>query len=242
MPNLVEEVPIAITINDIHYAVMLSSPHDLDDFAFGYLLSEGVITQCNQVHDVTQNRLNQGINLNVIIANRRQYLLQQQQRTIKGTSGCGLCGKQAMELAFPELQRLPDASHLSMHQIHSLRPALSHWQMRARKSGALHAAFWIDTAGEICGCREDIGRHNAVDKIIGYALREGWDATGATLIVTSRCSVEIVQKAIVAGISTLCSLASPTQMAVEYAHRYNLNLVHIPKTDGPYQLSVGVRR
>ena len=235
--QLVEEVPIAITVNQIHHSVMLASPYDLEDFVFGYLLSENIISDHLQVHDIELNPMQLGINANAVLSNRQSYQFREQQRQIKGSSGCGLCGKQAMEMAFPELPKLEKRQPLSTSIISALKPQLASWQSKAKISGALHAAFWIDEFGEIIACREDIGRHNAVDKIIGFAIRNKLNVNNASILVTSRCSVEIVQKSILCGISSLISLASPTKLAVEYASQHNLNIIHIPKRDAPILLT-----
>ncbi|RDV25249.1 formate dehydrogenase accessory sulfurtransferase FdhD [Alteromonas aestuariivivens] len=237
--QLVEEAPIAITLNGIHFSVMLASPYDLEDFAFGYLLSERIIHDRIQIRDVESSPLEQGIQLNVTLSNRQLQQFKHQQRQLKGTSGCGLCGKQAMALAFPVLDKLPLRPCLPKPRIQQLKSQLSSWQLRAKSSGAMHAAFWVNGNGDILSCREDIGRHNAVDKLIGHGLRKGFDRHNASILVTSRCSVEIVQKAILCGVATLISLASPTRLAVEYARQHHLNLVHIPKKDAPSLYTAG---
>ncbi|MEM0910754.1 MAG: formate dehydrogenase accessory sulfurtransferase FdhD [Pseudomonadota bacterium] len=237
--QLVEEVPIAITINGLHYSVMLASPHDLEDFGFGYLLSEGIITDHIQVHDLQCIDIDNGINLNIVLANRQLHLFKSHQRQIKGTSGCGLCGKEAMELAFPMLEKLSKGRYLSKTKIETLKSQLKDWQTLAKTSGALHAAFWVDASGNIVVCREDIGRHNAVDKVVGFALRNELAKTDASILVTSRCSVEIVQKAVRSKVGSLISLASPTQMALDFSLQYHLNLIHIPRMDSPRLLTPG---
>lgn len=235
--NLVQETPIAITINHIHFSVMLASPYDLEDFAFGYLFSEGIITNHLQIHDIAITKASMGFNINVVLANKQQHEFQQQQRQLKGSSGCGLCGKQVMEMAFPTLPVLKKAPCISMQQISCLKSQLPQWQVISKNSGAMHGAFWINKDGKITACREDIGRHNAVDKIIGLAIRSTNTRKDTSILVTSRCSVEIVQKAVVCGVSSLISLAAPTQMALDFSLKHNLNLVHIPKQDAPRLLT-----
>jgi len=235
--QLVEEVPVAITINGISFVVMLASPYDLDDFAYGLLLSEGVINHKNQIHDVRISPASRGMQVDVSLANRRLNVFNTRQRQLRGTSGCGLCGKAAIDDAFPALKPLSKRSCPELTNIAALKEQLPLWQTRAKLSGAMHAAFWVDEKAQILACREDIGRHNAVDKLIGYALKENWQPDEASLLVTSRCSVEIVQKAIRFGFANLITLASPTQLAVDIADEHNLNLVHIPKAEQPYLLT-----
>ncbi|MFC3094022.1 formate dehydrogenase accessory sulfurtransferase FdhD [Alteromonas sediminis] len=234
---MVNETPIAIALNGISFVVMLASPYDLDDFVYGLLLSEGVISNKNQIHDVQITPVPKGIVVDVTLANRQLESLRIRQRQLRGTSGCGLCGKTAIDEAFPELPLLPTRKCLSIADIEALKDQLPHWQQRAQYSGAMHAAFWINEEANILACREDIGRHNAVDKLVGYALKQGWSPETANLLVTSRCSVEIVQKAILCGVVSLITLASPTQLAVDTAREHNLHLFHIPKVDRPYQIA-----
>ena len=239
LKKLVDEAPIAITINDLSYSIMLASPYDLEDFAFGYLFSEGIIDDHLQVHDLESTPLKKGFQLNIVLANRRFHLFKKRQRLIKGTSGCGLCGIEAMEMAFPELEKLTKRPSLSRQKVEALKPQLNQWQTLAKNSGALHAAFWIDELGNIIACREDIGRHNAVDKVIGFALKNAFKPTQASILVTSRCSVEIVQKAIRSQVASLISLASPTQFALDFSLEHNLNLIHIPQQEAPRLLTPG---
>ncbi|MDO6719385.1 formate dehydrogenase accessory sulfurtransferase FdhD [Psychrosphaera sp. 1_MG-2023] len=234
--HLVEEHPVAIEINQVSYAVMLASPHDLEEFVIGFLLSNLVISHNRDIHDINISQQDNAYIVNVIIANRCLVNLQQRQRQLKGTTGCGLCGTETLTQAFPTLPTLPAMSAISPNlktTLSVIRRKLSTWQTLAKNSGALHAAFWLNTDGQIVACREDIGRHNALDKLIGYLLKNGIDRRQGAILMTSRCSVELVQKSILAGVPTLISLASPSQFAVNLAAEHNLLLVQIPKKDQP---------
>ena len=237
MKSLVEEVPLAININDINFAVMLASPFDIEDFVVGYLHSESVIQFNHDVHDIDIHRQDDALLVNVTIANRCLHSFNQRQRRLKGTSGCGLCGTESLEMAFPELPKLPASSPFPIEVAATLKPQLREFQTQGAHSGALHAAFWLNHNGEIMACREDIGRHNALDKLIGHLLRQQISLSLGAILVTSRCGVELVQKAILIGVPTLLSLASPSQLAVKMAQQSNLQLIHIPKQDAPYYLS-----
>lgn len=258
--QLVEEVALAININDINFAVMLASPHDLEDFVVGYLHSETVIEHNRDIHDIKQtiissnNTNNTGnflsqpesIEINVTVANRCLSRLKELKRQSKGTASCGLCGTEALDTAFPNLSPLPSQASYPLELITGIKPQLRHWQTLAKDSGALHAAFWLDESGEILICREDIGRHNALDKLIGALLRsrslklddtnQDFRTKGA-ILVTSRCGVELVQKCILFGASNLISLASPSTMAAAMAKSHHLNLIHVPKHDSPYLIN-----
>jgi len=235
--QLVEEVPLAININGVNFAVMLASPFDIEDFVVGYLHSESVIKYNRDIHEINIEPHQDARIVDVTIANRCLEQLRSRQRQLKGTSGCGLCGSQSLEVAFPKLEALPNSAPFDLKLAAELKHQLRPWQIHGANSGALHAAFWLDKKAKIQFCREDIGRHNALDKIIGHVKRRQLDTTDSAVLVTSRCSVELVQKTVLARIPNLLSLASPSTLAVKLAQQSKLNLIHIPKHDAPYLLS-----
>lgn len=242
MKTLAEEVPIAISINEISFSVMLASPYDLEDFVIGYLHSESVIKHNHDVHDIEVKSHQDAKLVNVTLANRCNEKWQRKQRQLKGASGCGLCGTESLELAFPPLPKLAPQTPFDIKLIDTLKNNLRDYQSQAEHTGALHAAFWLSKQGKIQACREDIGRHNALDKIIGHLLRANISANTGAALVTSRCGVELVQKAVLMGIPTLLSLASPSQLAVKMAEQSNLSLIHIPKQDAAYYLTGAKKR
>lgn len=234
--HLVEEQAVAIEINGVSYAVMLCSPYQLEEFVIGFLYSEKVIQHNRDIHDIELIEHDESCLVSVKIANRCAANLAAKQRQLAGTTGCGLCGTKSLAHAFPSIPPLTNRTEINQ-DLHlalcDIRQQLPKWQKIAEHSGALHAAFWLSEHGEIITCREDIGRHNALDKTIGYLIKHNIDKTSGALLVTSRCSVELVQKTITAGVSILVSLASPSQLAVTTASQHNLQLVHLPKHDDP---------
>jgi Uncharacterized protein required for formate dehydrogenase activity len=152
---------------------------------------------------------------------------------VAGTSGCGLCGVEALEQALPELAKLPGAPLPPAQWLVGLRERIDAFQPLGQHCGAVHAALFMDRHGELLLGREDIGRHNALDKLIGALLRQGIDSQGGLAIVTSRCSLELIQKVLRAGIQTLVSLSAPTGLALQWARKHNLNLIHLPKHSAP---------
>ncbi len=236
--NLVEEIPLVITLNDIHFSVMLVSPFDIEDFVVGYLHSELIVESPLDVHDIHVNFTSDNgidtIRADVTLANRRIEAFKHRQRTLKGASGCGLCGKAALADAFPTLTLLADSAIPDVNYLSNIRETIPQWQHQGQSSGALHGAFWINTVGEIILSREDIGRHNAMDKLLGALHKQGIQTRDGTLVITSRCGAELVQKAIISGVARLASLASPSTLAVSMAAKHNLHLIHIPKHDSPY--------
>lgn len=232
LDHLVEEVAVAININGINHAVMMATPDDLDDFAVGFLFGEGIIRHNHEVHDIQVAPAEQGIVLDVTIANRSLAALAENKRRLTGATGCGVA---AVEQALPALPVLPLTPPLDGALLAGLRPQIAQWQLKGQQHGALHAALALDAEGRILHCREDIGRHNALDKLIGLLLRQ--QSACDTLVVTSRCGSELVQKAVRFGARHLICLASPSQLAVRLALKYNLNVVHIPKFDAPVSYS-----
>ncbi|VVN46540.1 formate dehydrogenase accessory sulfurtransferase FdhD [Pseudomonas fluorescens] len=230
---LAEEVALAIAYNGISQAVMLVTPTDLEDFIVGFSLGSGIIEDATDIYDLQLSGSGSAQYAQVTIANRAFWNLKQQRRQLAGTSGCGLCGVEALEQALPDLKVLPGAPLPPAEWLDGLRQRISAFQPLGQYSGAVHAAVFMDAKGELLLGREDIGRHNALDKLIGGLIRQKIPTTGGLAIVTSRCSLELIQKVLRAGIQTLVSLSSPTGLAVQWARRHNLNLIHLPQKSAP---------
>ncbi|MGH8464518.1 MAG: formate dehydrogenase accessory sulfurtransferase FdhD [Pseudomonas sp.] len=230
---LAEEVALAIAYNGINQAVMLVSPTDLEDFIVGFSLGSGIIASPDEIYDLKLNSRDSAISAEVEIASRAFWNLKNQRRQLAGTSGCGLCGVEALEQALPELSVLAGAPLPPAHWLDGLRQRIDAFQPLGQHCGAVHAALFMNNQGELLLGREDIGRHNALDKLIGALLRQHISLDGGLAIVTSRCSLELIQKVLRAGIQTLVSLSSPTGLALQWARRHNLNLIHLPKHSAP---------
>ncbi|WEK10206.1 MAG: formate dehydrogenase accessory sulfurtransferase FdhD [Candidatus Pseudomonas colombiensis] len=230
---LAEEVALAIAYNGISQAVMLVTPSDLEDFIVGFSLGSGIISDASEIYDLQLTGSGSAQYAQVEIANRAFWNLKQQRRQLAGTSGCGLCGVEAVEQALPDLKVLPGAPLPPAQWLDGLRQRIGALQPLGQHSGAVHAAVFMDRQGELLLGREDIGRHNALDKLIGALIRQQIDSTGGVAIVTSRCSLELIQKVLRAGIQTLVSLSAPTGLAVQWARRHNLNLIHLPQKNAP---------
>ncbi len=230
---LAEEVALAIAYNGISQAVMLVTPTDLEDFIVGFSLGSGIIEDATDIYDLQLTGSGSAQYAQVTIANRAFWNLKQQRRQLAGTSGCGLCGVEAVEQALPELQVLPGAPLPPAEWLDGLRQRIGAFQPLGHHSGAVHAAVFMNDQGELLLGREDIGRHNALDKLIGGLIRQKIPTAGGLAIVTSRCSLELIQKVLRAGIQTLVSLSSPTGLAVQWARRHNLNLIHLPQKNAP---------
>jgi FdhD protein len=230
---LAEEVALAIAYNGISQAVMLVSPTDLEDFIVGFSIGSGLIASPDEIYDIKLSGCGAAQQAEVEIASRAFWNLKDQRRQMAGTSGCGLCGVEAVEQALPDLKVLAGAPLPPAHWLDGLRQRISDFQPLGQHCGAVHAAIFMDGQGELLLGREDIGRHNALDKLIGALLRQRIDTTGGVAVVTSRCSLELIQKVLRAGIQTLVSLSSPTGLALQWARRHNLNLIHLPHHSAP---------
>ncbi|MBV4532431.1 formate dehydrogenase accessory sulfurtransferase FdhD [Pseudomonas farsensis] len=230
---LAEEVALAIVYNGLNQAVMLVSPTDLEDFAVGFSVGSGIVTSTHEIYDVKLSGSGSALYADVEISSRAFWGLKNQRRQLAGTSGCGLCGVEALEQALPELQVLPGAPLPPPHWLNDLRRRIDAFQPLGQHCGAVHAALFMDSDGQLLMGREDIGRHNALDKLIGALLRQRIDTQGGLAIVTSRCSLELIQKVLRAGIQTLVSLSAPTGLALQWARKHNLNLIHLPKHSAP---------
>ncbi|WP_078084984.1 formate dehydrogenase accessory sulfurtransferase FdhD [Microbulbifer mangrovi] len=238
---LAQEVAVAFCYNGISHAVMMASPGALEDFALGFSLTSGVISHPDQLLDLDVSLQEDSVVLDMTLNQRTLNQLKVSRRTMAGTSSCGLCGVDALAQALKPITHSPGINFNQLppaEQISGLRARFQNAQQHLHSSGAMHAAIYVDERGETRFCREDIGRHNALDKLIGACVCEGIDMRQGFVAITSRCSLELVQKSVCSGVSTLVSLASPSDMAVRWARKYYLNLLHQP-VQGPARLYSG---
>ncbi|WP_313397335.1 formate dehydrogenase accessory sulfurtransferase FdhD [Stutzerimonas nitrititolerans] len=231
--ELAEECALAIAYNGLNQAVMMVSPIDLEDFVVGFSLGSGIVESAQDIYDIRIGGTGSGRHAEVEIANRAFWKLKQQRRQLPGNASCGLCGVEALEQALPQLPVMPVAALPPAHWLQDLRQRIDGFQPLGQSCGAVHAALFIDARGELLLSREDIGRHNALDKLIGALKRNGHEVSGGVAVVTSRCSLELIHKVQRAGIPTLVSLSAPTSLAASWARQHNLNLIHLPRNGPP---------
>jgi len=220
-----DEVPVALQYNGISHAVMLATPQDLEDFAYGFSLSEGLIDDEAELHDVEVEPAEHGMVVHIEIASRCEVRLKERRRTLAGRTGCGLCGIESLAQALPRCERRVAPMML---ETEALSRALA--EMRGRQAlqsatGATHAAAWCSPDGAVQLLREDVGRHNALDKLIGALARTRTDATTGFFAVTSRASYEMVQKTVRAGVGVLAAISAPTALAIRSAQAAELCLI-----------------
>ena len=222
--QLAEETPIALIYNGISHAVMLATPQDLEDFALGFSLSEGIVLDKSELYSIEIHVQKNGIELHCQISNERFTELKNHRRTLAGKTGCGLCGAESLAQAMRYPPKLQSPVVFQRSAILGALQALPLHQKLQQQTGATHASAWALADGTVTVVREDVGRHNALDKLIGALAK--LERRGDGFIVTSsRASYEMVQKTIMLGASTLIAISAPTGLAIRSALKYGLCLI-----------------
>ena len=220
---LAEEVPVALVFNGISHAVMLASPGDLEDFALGFALTEGLLESPQELYGVDAVAVEGGVELRLQVASACEWRLKERRRNLAGRTGCGLCGTDSLQQVRRALPTVR-AVQVAMGALVQAQAALRAHQAVQQLTGATHAAAWCGLDGQVLQVREDIGRHNALDKLIGALVRAGTDTTQGFALITSRASFEMVQKCAAAGIGVLAAVSAPTTLAVDSARELGLAL------------------
>ena len=220
--SLPEEVPVAVTINGTSQAVMMCTPADLEDFATGFAFSEGFATP-DQIESLDIVETDAGIEARLWVPDDLADALGDRRRAMMGPAGCGLCGIDSLEQALRDLPVLPEGGAIGLAEAAQAPEALRAHQPLHDLTHAVHAAGLL-LGNDIVLAREDVGRHNALDKLIGAALRDGVDPSRGAIVLTSRVSVEMVQKTVLAGCPILIAVSAPTAHAVRLAEAANLTI------------------
>ncbi|TAN53380.1 MAG: formate dehydrogenase accessory sulfurtransferase FdhD [Methylococcaceae bacterium] len=220
-----EEVAVALIYNGTPYTVMLVTPADLEDFATGFSLSESIVAEAGQITLREMRRLANGVELWLKIPGECYRLLLQRGRSMAGRTGCGLCGSNSLDDAIRPPVAVAGGCTVSSVALVRAVAQIQQRQTLNQITGAVHGAAWADVGGEILLVREDVGRHNALDKLIGALARQGVDLHAGFAVITSRASFEMVQKSATAGIAILAAISAPTGLAVRMAQSCGLTLV-----------------
>ncbi|HHP2609012.1 TPA: formate dehydrogenase accessory sulfurtransferase FdhD [Enterobacter roggenkampii] len=222
---LAEEVPVALVYNGISHVVMMASPKDLELFAIGFSLSEGIIEHPQDIYGMDVVQACNGLEVQIELSSRRFMGLKERRRALAGRTGCGVCGVEQLNDIGKPVSPLPFTQTFNLAH---LDPALEHLndvQPIGQLSGCTHAAAWVLPSGEIAGGHEDVGRHVALDKLLGRRARESEVWQQGAALVSSRASYEMVQKSAMCGVEILFAVSAATTLAVEVAERCNLTLV-----------------
>lgn len=222
---LAEEVPVALVYNGISHVVMMASPKDLELFAIGFSLSEGIIDHPQEIYGMDVVKACNGLEVQIELSSRRFMGLKERRRALAGRTGCGVCGVEQLNDIGKPVTPLPFTQTFNLANLDKALEHLNDVQPIGQLSGCTHAAAWVLPSGDIIGGHEDVGRHVALDKLLGRRARESdvWQQGAA--LVSSRASYEMVQKAAMCGVEILFAVSAATTLAVEVAERCNLTLV-----------------
>lgn len=229
---LASECPVSITYNGLAHAVMMATPQDIEDFLVGFSLTEEIVASAAEIGSLDVRALELGLLGQVWIPAERQKALMEHRRNLVGQTSCGICGLVELEQAVRRYGPIAAKPKAGAAAVFAAFDALPGRQALNAETGAAHAAAFADHEGRLVAVREDVGRHTALDKLIGHLAREGIDPASGFVAMTSRISFELVQKCLSRGIPMLAGISVPTSLAVELARSHGLTLVALARSDG----------
>jgi formate dehydrogenase family accessory protein fdhD len=221
--TLAKEVPVALVYNDIAHTVMMCSPRDLEDFAMGFSLTEGIINKPADIYGIDIEEVCNGMEARIELATRCFVALKDHRRTLTGRTGCGICGAEQIQQVYKNVAKLDRTLTFNICQFDTCLQQLYEAQELGKQTGSTHAAAFFSVEGKLLAIREDVGRHVALDKLLGWHAKA--DKPQGFIVVTSRASYEMVQKTVSCGIEMLVAISAATDLAVQMAEQYNLTLV-----------------
>jgi FdhD protein len=229
-----EEVPVALEYNGISHAVMMASPADLEDFALGFSLTEGILQDRSELFDCEIVTVPDGIQVQMQIATERFVALKEKRRNLTGRTGCGLCGAETLQQAVRKPSPVVCDALFSASAIYAAMAGMQKQQHLQQVTGATHAAAWLQADGDISVVREDVGRHNALDKLIGALAKKNpqHDFSKGAVLITSRASYEMVQKSATMGIGFIAAVSAPTALAIRLAEQADVTLLGFVRQPG----------
>ena len=229
--QVAEEVPVAIVFHNVPHVVMLATPANFEDFAVGFTLSEGLVARADEIREVDVTLGADAVDVKVTVAWERFTELLHRRRNLTGRTGCGLCGAETAEDAIREVPQVGPGTDVTIQDLHGAIEQLGSLQLINARTGSVHAAAWVVPGQGIQLVREDVGRHNALDKAIGALVRGKTDLASGYMLITSRASYEMVQKCATVGISFLAAFSAPTAFAVRMAQKTGMTLVAFARRD-----------
>jgi len=225
------EEPVALEYNGISHVVMLASPADLENFALGFSLSEGIIQHASELYACEVESTEAGWLVHLEIAAERFMRLKERRRNLAGRTGCGLCGTESLEQVTRCTTVVSHRHYFTETAILKGMHAMQNLQPLQKLSGATHAAAWMSAEGQVEFVREDVGRHNALDKLMGVMAEHQHDFSAGVLLITSRASYEMVQKAAIMNVGVIAAISAPTSFAVELAEKTGVTLMGFMRDD-----------
>lgn len=223
--HIAEEVPVSLTFNGVAHAVMMASPCDLEDFALGFALSERILTSPDEIENLAVSQIEQGFLVALEVCEAANARVAARRRVLPGQTSCGICGVIELEEALPKLPPISAAPQVTLAAARNALSCLREHQPLNAQARSLHGAAYCDGSGEPLFSREDVGRHNALDKLIGAGALQGLDLGTGFVVMSSRCSVELVQKVAIANIPMLVTASAPTTLAISLAKEVRLTLL-----------------
>jgi FdhD protein len=227
-----EETAVAFTYGSATFAVMMATPQDIDDFATGFSLTEGIIEDPSEITSIEVVSLDQGIEARMVLAGARDEQLLSRRRRLAGPAGCGLCGIESLEAAVRPARDVKAEWRVDAARIFAALGALRERQRLNHATHAVHAAgFWSPPDNKLLAMREDVGRHNALDKLAGALARANIHPARGFIVLSSRLSIELVQKAAAIGCPMLVAVSAPTHFALRAADAAGMTLVAVARED-----------
>lgn len=230
--NLVTEIAIAITYNGTTHAIMMASPNDLEDYAIGFSFCEGIIKNKDEIEKIEIINHEKGVELRISLQNHIANNFMRQRNLKLGPVGCGLCGVDSLDAALPNLEKLGASYEFEPQIIINAMAKMREYQIINQATNAAHAAGFMNENGDLILVREDIGRHNALDKLIGALVTQNIDTKRGAILMTSRLSIDLVQKCAAIKCTNLCAVSAPSSLAIDAARQSNMNIYAIVRDDG----------
>lgn len=236
---LAEEVPVALVYGGISYAVMMATPDALEQFALGFSLTEGLIDSVDEIYSINVSEveleLGPGLQVDIDVSHRRLHQLKERRRNLAGRTGCGLCGSESLDGAIRPINRVEPLEMIDPLAIQRGLENLTASQPLKQQTGAVHGAAWCGNEGELVHLFEDVGRHNALDKLVGEMTLRSIDPRRGFVLMTSRGSYEVIHKCAAANVANLVCISAPTVLAVKLAQQAGMNLVGFAR-DGKHTI------
>jgi FdhD protein len=241
MRGVAEETPVALSFNGTTYAVMMATPADLADFAVGFSLAEGVIAHPADIEGFSVVKHENGIELQMWLSPARASALGERRRSLAGPTGCGLCGVESLASVLPSIPRVGEGIVIAPQTVFALLSSLDGAQRLFEQTRAVHAAGFFVPGEGFLSVREDVGRHNALDKLVGDLARRNIDGASGVVLLTGRISIEMVQKTAALGATIIVAISAPTALAVRAAEDAGITVIAIARDDG-FEIFTGAHR